>query len=164
VWHVKEPLLLKAVSAKHRSKCSPVTGIGDSRQIAEILLVRLKTKQTILPWMQYRIFTLFLVIYSHSHISTICKVSNIAAFLGCNFQSFIRVTKSLCVPICWSCQGKILISYGTNFEWCTISTNYVSSVMLRPKKKIGNPTYCENCKEQGKNPRNRVPWNGAKSV
>jgi hypothetical protein len=46
VWHVKEPSLLKAVSAKHNSKiCSPVTGNGDSRQIAEKLLVRLKRKQ-----------------------------------------------------------------------------------------------------------------------
>jgi hypothetical protein len=43
VWHVKEPSLLKAVSAK----CSPATGNGDSRQIAEKLLVPLKTnKQT----------------------------------------------------------------------------------------------------------------------
>jgi hypothetical protein len=41
----KEPSLLKAVSAKHT--CSPVAGNGDSRQIAEKLLVRLKTnKQT----------------------------------------------------------------------------------------------------------------------
>jgi hypothetical protein len=35
LWHVKEPSLLKAVSAKHRSICSLVTGNGDSRQIAE---------------------------------------------------------------------------------------------------------------------------------
>jgi hypothetical protein len=41
---VKEPSLLKALSAKH---CSPVIGNGYSRQIAEKLLVRLKTnKQT----------------------------------------------------------------------------------------------------------------------
>jgi hypothetical protein len=43
VWHVKESSLLKAVSAIS----SPVTGNGDSRQIAEKLLVRFKTKQTI---------------------------------------------------------------------------------------------------------------------
>jgi hypothetical protein len=39
----KELSLLEAISAKHRSKCSPVTGNGDSRQIAEKLL---KFKQT----------------------------------------------------------------------------------------------------------------------
>jgi hypothetical protein len=45
----KIPSLVTAVSAKHRSKfaaLSPVMHIGDSRQIAEKLLVRLKTKQT----------------------------------------------------------------------------------------------------------------------
>jgi hypothetical protein len=47
VWYVKEPSLLKAVSAKYRSKFAALfTGNGDSRQIAEQLLVRLKiTKQ-----------------------------------------------------------------------------------------------------------------------
>jgi hypothetical protein len=35
-----------AMSAKQRSKCSPVIGNGDSHQIAEELLVRLKNKQT----------------------------------------------------------------------------------------------------------------------
>jgi hypothetical protein len=35
VWHVKEPSMLKPVSSEQR----PVTGNGDSRQIAENLLV-----------------------------------------------------------------------------------------------------------------------------
>jgi hypothetical protein len=42
VWHVKEPSLLKALSAKH---CSPVIGNVYSHQIAEKLLVRLKTNK-----------------------------------------------------------------------------------------------------------------------
>jgi hypothetical protein len=39
MWHVKEPPLPKAVSAKHRFKFAAVTGNGDSHQIAEKLLV-----------------------------------------------------------------------------------------------------------------------------
>jgi hypothetical protein len=56
VWHVKEPSLLKAVSAK---LCSPVTGNGDSRKIGEKLLMQLKTKkQTNIPeWkIKWRVF------------------------------------------------------------------------------------------------------------
>jgi hypothetical protein len=43
VWHLKEPSLLKAINAKHRSEiCSPVTGNGNTHQIlTEKLLVRL---------------------------------------------------------------------------------------------------------------------------
>jgi hypothetical protein len=40
VWHVKEPSLLKAVSAKHRSKFADN---GDSCQIAEKLPMQRKT-------------------------------------------------------------------------------------------------------------------------
>jgi hypothetical protein len=43
VWHVKEPSLLKAVSAKHRSKFAAPSPVMVSRQIAEKLLMRLKT-------------------------------------------------------------------------------------------------------------------------
>jgi hypothetical protein len=43
VWHVQEPSLLKSISAKHRSKFAAITGNGDNCQIAEKLLMRLKT-------------------------------------------------------------------------------------------------------------------------
>jgi hypothetical protein len=48
MWHAKEPPLLKAVSVKHRSKFAALSPVnGDSRKIAEKLLVQLKTnKQT----------------------------------------------------------------------------------------------------------------------
>jgi hypothetical protein len=39
--HEKETSLLKAMSAKQRSKCGPVAGNGDSSRIAENLLRRL---------------------------------------------------------------------------------------------------------------------------
>jgi hypothetical protein len=47
VWHVKEPSLLKAGSAKHRSKFAAVTGNGDSRQIVEELFMQLETNKLI---------------------------------------------------------------------------------------------------------------------
>jgi hypothetical protein len=40
VWHIKEPSLLKAVSAKHRSKFA---ALSDSHQIAENCLCGSKT-------------------------------------------------------------------------------------------------------------------------
>jgi hypothetical protein len=40
VWQVKEPSLLQAVTAKHRSEFAALS--TDSRQLAEELLVRLK--------------------------------------------------------------------------------------------------------------------------
>jgi hypothetical protein len=45
VWHVKEPSLRKAVSVKHGSKFEALSPVMvTSRQIAEKLLVQLKTK------------------------------------------------------------------------------------------------------------------------
>jgi hypothetical protein len=45
VWHIKEPFLLKVVSAKHSSKFAarPSLPVTDAHQRAEKLLVRLKT-------------------------------------------------------------------------------------------------------------------------
>ena len=46
LWHVKESSMQKAASALHRFLiCSPVTGNGDSGQIAEKLFVWLSTNK-----------------------------------------------------------------------------------------------------------------------